>query len=209
MTQAPSFQQIFSKIVEDRLAPLHVALIGKVTRFDSAKQTVDVKPTIGKNQFIPKLIDVPIVFPRCGEFVFAFPLKPGDTVQLLFNEVPIDAWLHDDSGSHFAEEHHSWHGVVAIPGIYPDAKAMKDLPKDALVLGHRGKSQIQIKSDQIHLCKDPDDAVALAGRVLAELEKITEQLNIHTHVVAAGAAAPYAKPLAPPKSVASSKVKCA
>lgn len=208
MTQAPSFQKIFSKIVDDKLAALHVALIGKVTRFDSAKQTVDVKPAIGKNQTIPKLMDIPIVFPRCGEFIFAFPLKPGDTVQLLFNDVPIDAWLHDDSGSHFAEEHHSWHGVVAIPGIYPEGKAMKDLPNDALTLGHKDNSQIQIKADKISLGKEPGDSVALAQRVLNELKKITQHLNTHTHGTSYGPTTPPTSPARNPQSVASSLVKC-
>lgn len=209
MTQAPSFQKIFNKIVDDKLAALHVALIGNVTRFDSAKQTVDVKSAVGKNKQLPKLIDIPIVFPRCGEFIFAFPLKPGDTVQLLFNDVPIDAWLHDDAGSHFAEEHHSWHGVVAIPGIYPDAKAMQDLPKDALAMGHKGTSQIQIKSDQISLGKDPGDSVALAQKVLNELKKITQYLNTHTHGTSYGPTTPPTAPAQTPQSVASSLVKCA
>ena len=145
MTSAPSLVELISKITDNKFHALHVALIGEVKSYNADIQCADIKLIARKNKNLPILPNTPVLFPRCRDFHMVYPLKAGDIVQVLFNDTPIDAWLHGESKSHFEGEHHSLHGAVAIPGIYPDSKAIKNLELNALTLGHKDNQIITVK----------------------------------------------------------------
>ena len=78
------------------------ALPGYVTAVNLSKQTVDVQTTVqarlqapdGSITWIniPKLPDVPILFPHGGGFSLTFPVKVGDECLVIFSSRCIDAW---------------------------------------------------------------------------------------------------------------------
>lgn len=84
---------------EDRISMgIHTSLPGQVVTFDQSKNTVSVMPMInqvlknGEAAELPVLVDVPVQFPRGGDFVLTFPISPGDEGLLVFNERCIDGW---------------------------------------------------------------------------------------------------------------------
>ncbi len=112
---------------------LHVALPARVERYDTATQTVDVVPQVnralpdGAGNFVteplPKLADVPVLFPRCGRFSITFPLSVGDFVLLVFAERSLAAWRATGAQSDPGDlGMHTLDGAVALPGLFPDAQ---------------------------------------------------------------------------------------
>jgi len=128
---AVSLETVFATVIEGYLDDLHVALPGRVTKFDATTQKASVEPTIGRrfgrygdrvDEILPVLTNVPVVWPRGGGFVLQFPLTVGDFVLLVFSERSYDEWL-TKGGSRVvpqAERRHHLTDAVAIAGVYPD-----------------------------------------------------------------------------------------
>lgn len=83
------------------LCGIRVALPCVVQSFDPVKQTITAQPVIAENvniksiptpKTLPLLLDVPVIMPRAGGFVFTFPIKPGDECLVIFADMCIDAW---------------------------------------------------------------------------------------------------------------------
>jgi hypothetical protein len=215
--------------VESKLVDTHVAMVGRVERYDATKQVVDVQPMLKRpvqedtedadessgdaersaSEPFPVIPNVPVLFPRAGGFFISFPIQRGDYVQVLFNDWPLDGCLQgDDQGNSFEpQQNHGLNGAVAIAGIYPAAQALsaKDAHADNMVLGKEGGLQIHVTKDHIALGDEhAADSVALADKVKFELQRIVTALNAHTHTSNGIITVPS---MANPGSVASTKVK--
>lgn len=182
MTNAPTLTQLLKHAIEMRLLDVHTALIGRVQTYYSTTQTADIEPVLKrtlttidgqiKQESLPLLIDVPVIFPSAGGFFLSFPVKPGDFVQIIFNEVSIDS---EPDLSRFNLD-----GAVAIPGIY-NTKKSKIHTKN-MVLGKENSTQVHITNDQILLgSQNATEALAMASKVTQELQKIITAFNTHTH----------------------------
>jgi hypothetical protein len=209
----PTLAEFFRHALDSRLIDFHTATIGKVQHYDAKKQTVDVvlqiKRIIGTiSESLPIIPDVPVLFPRANSFFVSLPIKAGDFVQLIFNERSIHAWLQDGTeGAPDNNETHGFHGAVAIPGVYPLNQPLDNAHEHHLVVGKDAGPQIHICNEFVRLGEEnPRDFMALASKVLNELQSIVRIFNAHTHV------GPYGPVVAtsmmtPPTSVASSIVK--
>ena len=209
----PTLAEFFRHALESRLIDFHTATIGKVQHYDSKKQTVDVVPQIKRmigavSESLPIIPDVPVLFPRANSFFISIPIKPGDFVQVIFNERSIHAWLQDGrEGEPDNDETHGFHGAVAIPGVYPLSQTLGDAHEEHLVIGKDAGPQIHVCDSYVRLGEqDPRDFVALATKVLNELQAIVRFFNTHTHVGPSGPVAP-ASLMTPPSSVAANIVK--
>lgn len=209
----PTLAEVFRHALDSRLIDFHTATIGKVQYYDAKKQTVDVVPqikrTIGAvSESLPIIPDVPVLFPRANSFFVSLPIKPGDFVQLIFNERSIHAWLQEGKeGAPDNDETHGFHGAVAIPGVYPLSQNLADAHKEHLVIGKDAGPQIHVCDNYVRLAEeDPSDFVALATKVLSELQAIVRLFNAHTHVGPYGPVV-TASLMTPPASVASNLVK--
>jgi hypothetical protein len=191
MTQIPSLAQLIKQAIETRLLDVHTALIAKVESYDAKKQLVDVAPMLKRriknqedewvNEQLPLLCDVPVLFPRAGGFFISFPIKPGDFVQLIFNEVNIEEWLENSRPTIACNERFTLHGAVAIPGVYPQSKALSDAHETNLVLGIEQGLQIHIDSEKIRLgSADAHEALAIASKVIMELELLRTTVTSFT-----------------------------
>jgi hypothetical protein len=192
MTQIPSLAQLLKQAIENRLLDVHTALIAKVESYDAKKQRANVSPVLKRQiknmegkwvaEQLPILCDVPVLFPRSGGFFLHFPIRPGDFVQLIFNEVNVDEWLENTKPMIACNQRFSLQGAIAIPGIYPSVKALTDAHEDNLVLGKERGLQIHIDGKKIRLgSADASQALAIASKVKAELEKIRTAFNSHIH----------------------------
>ena len=192
MTQTPTLAQLLKHAIDNRLLDVHTALIAKVERYNAEKQQVDVAPVLNRriqntegewvSEQLPVLCDVPVLFPRAGGFFIFLPIKPGDFVQLIFNEVDIEDWLENAPSTIACNERFTLRGAMAIPGVYPEARALRDAYKDSLVLGKEKGLQIHIDDNKIRLgSADAREALAIASKVEKGLQRIIDAFNKHTH----------------------------
>lgn len=194
MTQIPTLTQLLKQAIENRLLDVHTALIAKVESYDPAKQQVSVSPVLKRaiktldgeiiQEQLPVLSEVPVLFPRAGGFFISFPIQPGDFVQLVFNESSIDEWVADLASDEVYSERFSLQGAVAIPGVFPESKPLSGAHKTNFVAGKDGGVQLHIDGEKIRLgSADASEALAIANRVEAELNKIINIFNLHTHKI--------------------------
>lgn len=183
MTQTPTLVQLIKQAIDNRLIDVHTAIIAKVERYDHQKQLVDVSPVLKRHgEDLPMLCDVPVLFPCAGGFFISLPIQPGDYVQVLFNETSIDDFLAESASNIDSISRFSLQGAVAIPGIYPQSKAITGTHKSHLVLGKEHGVHIHIDGEKIRLGSDKaSEALALAKAVREELEKIHQAFALHTH----------------------------
>ncbi len=197
MEQTPTLARLIKLAIDNRLLDVHTALIAVVESYDAEKQQVNVTPVLKRclrslsgdwvNEELPKICDVPVLFPRAGGFFISFPIQPGDFVQLLFNEVSIDDWLNDAPSTTAHDERFSLQGAVAIPGVYPSTKTITGAHKTNLVLGQEQGPQIHIDGEKIRMGSDKaNEALAIASKVKEELDRIKSAFNKHSHVSSSG-----------------------
>ncbi len=192
MTQIPTLTQLLKQAIENRLLDVHTALIAKVESYDPAKQQVSVSPVLKRaiktldgeiiQEQLPVLSEVPVLFPRAGGFFISFPIQPGDFVQLVFNESSIDEWVADSASDEVYNERFSLQGAVAIPGVSPESKPLSGAHKTNFVAGKDNGVQLHIDGEKIRLgSAEASEALAIASKVKAELEKIKAAFNGHSH----------------------------
>jgi hypothetical protein len=216
MTQTPTLARLIKQAIDNRLLDVHTALIAIVESYDAEKQLVDVSPVLKRcvkavngadvKEQLPMLCDVPVLFPRAGGYFISLPIKPGDFVQLIFNEVDIEEWLEESPSTMTSSERFTMQGAIAIPGVYHSPKALIDAHKTNLALGRERGPQIHIDSNKIHLGSDKaEEALAVASKVKEELDRIKSAFNSHSHMGSSGPVKPTDKIIAS-SDIASKKV---
>lgn len=193
MIHPPTLAELLKQVIENRLLDVHTALIAQIESYDAKKQQVNVSPVLKRsiksldgqrvNEQLPMLCDVPVLFPRAGGYFISFPIKPGDFVQLIFNESSIDEWLLGAT-SLACSERFTLQGAVAIPGIYPESKPINGAHEKNFVAGKEEGLQIHIDSQKIRLgSADANEALAIASAVKSELEKLKTAITTHVHAI--------------------------
>ncbi len=203
--RTPELEDVIRLAIEDTQSRLHVALPGRVEVYDAVKQTVDVKPLV-KNSFIdddgedvveelPVINSVPVQFARGGGFFLSFPIVKGDHVLLVFNERSIDKFQtgSGDDIDPVDTRMHNLSDAVALPGFYPDSKALADAHPSNAVLGKDGGTQIHVADGKIELGAEASaDKASLDSKLQTELTRLKTELDAlkvifdaHIHVTTA------------------------
>lgn len=146
-TRIPTLAEVLTAAIDSRLGLLHTALPGRVESYDAASQKATVKPLIQNVELpdegaeildvLPVLHDVPVVFPRTAGFFLSLPVAKGDLVLLVFLERSADLWLHSQGGdtNPVDPRRHDLSDAVAIPGLFPFPRALKNAATDGVKLG--------------------------------------------------------------------------
>jgi len=177
----PPLANAFLRAVEGIMRRLHVALPGRVEKYDATTQLADVKPMIPRlvprriggylAESIPVIPAVPVVFPRCGKFFVSFPIEKGDSVLLVFCDYDPQEWRRTgDEVSPGIDARGHVSNAVAIPGIEPKSRALVSASATDMVIGQdgTGKPRIVIEPDgnvRAGTQSGAEDFVALAGKV--------------------------------------------
>ena len=174
---------------DNRAEELHTALPGRVVRYESAHQTVDVEPTVRRSipatdgsrvrEPMPTIRAVPVAWPRAGGFFVHMPIAAGDFVLLVCCERDLARWrvTGELSDPIDRRSHHLSH-AVAIPGLYPRTRELADTPSDALVIGHEGGATIRIRDDgEIHVGSAAAELVALSNLVADQLTALKNAIS--------------------------------
>jgi hypothetical protein len=226
-----NFTSVVESMIETRLGELHTCLPGKVVKVDVAKAQCDVQPLLkrtyanGDIVSMPVITNVPIAFYRAGKAFISLPVHVGDYVELRFAERSLDVWLEKGGEVDPADfRKFDLSDAIAYPGLYPNSDPPAGADPESIIIKNdqsvvtikpsgeveiKGDNAIKLLSNLITLSGD-GDAIALASKVLTELQNIHTWATTHTHGgVTSGSATsgPSLTPKQPPQTVASTKVK--
>lgn len=152
---------------------------------------------------------VPVQWPCFGGFIIQGPLQVGDEVRLIAEDLDPTAFRQSGNRSDPIDVRRHGGGYwVAFPGGSSDPKAPQSggVAGNALVIGlDGGQPQVIINGTTIQLGATGGDFLALATKVLTELQKIQTTLATGT-APSGGGAVTFGTPYLP-ASVASSLVK--
>lgn len=236
MSATPSLAQIINDAIEARLGRMNTCLPARVVRVDVTKAQCDVEPVLrsidasGNPVTLPVISNVPIAVYRAGNAFISLPVKVGHFVELRFSQRSLDTWL-TKGGIVDPNDRRKFNlsDAIAYPGVYPFSNPPTGATADDVVIKNEG-SKITIKPDgeiaiegsairalaESIVLSGEGDAVALASKVLEELEAIKSWADAHTHdyIDSVGSAAtPTPKvtgaptgAMPAPESVASEKV---
>ena len=142
---------------------LRVSIPGIVVAFDAVTQTVTVQPALRENirdengnvtsVNLPLLVDVPIVFPRAGNFVLTMPVTAGDECLVIFADFCIDAW-YSNAGiqNQIEKRRHDLSDGIAIIGLWSQPnKLVNYSTTSAQLRNESGTDYIELKNAQINL----------------------------------------------------------
>lgn len=125
MSGEPTIGDAIAAIVDARLAGMHIALPGRIEKYERGTHKAEVKPllkkryTDGTEQELSIVVNVPVVWPRTATFEMSAPLKRGDGVLLVFCERSLDAWLQKGGVASPADgRKFDLSDAIAIPGLY-------------------------------------------------------------------------------------------
>ena len=157
-------------ILADRLNS-HNSTVGIVESFDSEKQTAVVRPVV-KRYFrnggwkpLPKLLDVPVMFPRGGGFVLTFPVSKGDECVLWFADRAIDSWFSKGGVQEPTTfRSHDMSDAYASVGISSLPNKVEDFNGDAVELRRLdGAAKVQISGHDISVKSDSGTIEVASG----------------------------------------------
>ena len=172
-TTVPTLAQVILDAIEYRLGDLHVGMPGRVEAFYPAAQQADVQPLLKRVvvapdgtktiDSFPKLVNVPVEFPRGGGWRITWPLAAGDIVEIRFMERSMDAW--SGSGGEVEPQQsrrHHLSDAICFPALSPARSAIPGIGSTDLIIGREdGTSEIRMKPDgSILLGQTPSLGVA-------------------------------------------------
>jgi hypothetical protein len=175
---------------------MHVGFAASVTRYDAAKQLVDVQPLVAdyfqadgedvEQVYSPVLPNLPVLFPAGGGYRVTFPIQVGDVVEVLIQDRSHDAWQ-DQGGRQTPVDlrRHHLSDAVAIPGLHDNKHPWAGAATDHMTLGKDGGPLLRLKNSTIELGSTATQS-AVQGDALATA--------IHTLVSAIQAAASLTVP---------------
>lgn len=211
MPLEPTLADILGDHRDAMLSELHVAMPGRVQKYDASKQVADVIPCVkgtipdsDGNTLIedrPVIPNVPVAWYRGGGFSMTFPLAPGDHVWLVFNSDAIAQWRNTGEISEPGDlRRSSLSYPFAIPAAAPDTKPITDPGSSSeAVISVPGGATMRVGGGGAGF-------VALASKVETELSKIATAFS--TFIPGSGGAS-FPQPYTTPSSgvVAATKFK--
>jgi len=162
--KAPSLSAAIRRAFINMQKDLHTVIPGKVVSFNAAKQTAEIQPLI-KRVFvnkekgggetervvsIPKLINVPVMFPRSGGWSITFPVKAGDECLVHFSERSIDAW-HKNGGEQTPTDWrmHDYSDAICQLGLSSAVNVIDSFNVDDMeIRNDEGDVKIALKNDK-------------------------------------------------------------
>lgn len=159
------FQQALKRVIENRVCEIHTALPGTIESYDNTSQKAEVILGVrkillnGKTLSLPKLVEVPVLFPGSATAGIHFPMNKGDSVLIIFCERSIDNFLLTGKESNpVINRKHSLTDSVAIPGLLPFNKtSVSENNTDVIIIHKNAKvilksnGDVEIDGDNINL----------------------------------------------------------
>ena len=160
--------------IDSVLNELNTSLPAKVISYDSSKQSIEaqieIKRTLkGETIYIPRLVDVPVVFPSGGGFSISFPLVAGDKVIIVFCQRSLDSWLEGEDELPRSKRKFDLSDAFAFPGARQFTDPLVQANGTDLIIA--GSGSIKFGS------KDASESYVLGDEQRAELNKLLTQMS--------------------------------
>lgn len=204
MAETPTLAQLLADSVDKRLAGVHVAVPGNVLAYNPLTQRATIQPGVqnvtydedGAPVYEPfePLTDVPVCWPRVGQAALHGTLAPGDSVELVFQDLGIGEWRKGAPNAQPQDVRKLSFGYpVAIPGLYPDTTPLA-APGAGFTVGYQGAGDVgRVLFDPASV--QIGEGVGQALVLRADLELLLAQLKALANVVATTAAAVGSPPV--------------
>ncbi len=174
---------------------IHTALPGRVEKYNVATQTADVLPMVKlQGQLLPVLPSVPIAFQRGGGGFLSFPIEAGDFVFLLFAESSIDQWRAKAAATNPGDpRRHSLTAAVALPCLYPTARALASAHATQIALAMDGGAGVFVDDETVNLgTPAPSAGVGLDSLIEARLAELDAAIRAALGAITAPGGGPAA-----------------
>lgn len=196
MPYEPDLAEVLEGAINARMLDLHTMIPGRVESYDAAKQVADVAPVVRRpirtddddqeHEELPVISNVPVQWARGGGFSLHFPIAKGDHVMLVFSEAAIAQWRESGQLSDPGDlRRHDLSYPIAVPGISFEGAPLADAPaanEGTITVGPGGVMRVSTAGGTA-------DFVALAAKVLAQLNALKSAINGWTPVPNDGGAA--------------------
>lgn len=196
-SRAPELAEVIRDAVENGILEVHTSLPCKVAKYNADTQTVDCKPVVQRAyldeedqrrvESLPVIPHVPVCFMGGGGYRVTFPLAVGDLGAIIFFECSADRWLMGDGAEvdPGIDHHHALMDGFFVPGACrPKKAALSSAPTDEMTMGKDDGVQIHCEAGVITIGdKSGSDYVALAQKVKDELDKISQVIASHKHLL--------------------------
>lgn len=155
--------EFYRRFAMDIKNNLRVSIPGIIQEFDSATQTATVQIALRERirnndlsvawRAISPLLDVPVMFPRAGNFVITFPVQSGDECLVVFADMCIDAWFSNAGVQNQIEKRrHDLSDGIAILGLWSQPNKLSSISGNSLQIKTLdGSTMIEVKEDTINL----------------------------------------------------------
>lgn len=192
------FATVFDEVLRARLAHVHTSHPARVIDYDPVKQTANVLPVTKHMQLTttgyepvdyPVIPDVPVAFPRWGDWYVHAPLTPGDYVELLYGEASLDRWREfglDDIDPEFPHRFDLSDAIAVPANIYPVAKTLVGLASTGFEIGKATGAKVYLDdTGGVHLgTREALDPVVVASRLIPVLQSFIPALASIQNTVA-------------------------
>ena len=141
---------------------LRVAMPGIIQSFDATEQTVTVQCAIREKinmdgnlswQEIPLLLDVPIIFPRAGNYILTMPIQAGDECLVVFGDSCMDAWWQCGGVQNQIDcRRHDLSDGYAIVGLYSQPRRITNYSTNTAQLRNlSGSAYVELSGDNVNI----------------------------------------------------------
>lgn len=177
--ETPTLSKVVTEAIEARLTDLHVALPGRVEKFDKTTMKADIQPLLqrkfanGDLVDLPVITDVPVMFPRTASAIISMPLKKDDTGLIICSERSLDTWvLKGGIVDPKDTRKHDLSDGVFIPGLFPFSQP--SMAEDDVILLKNGLlgAALRIKNDGKFQLKNETSGFELISLLVDTLTEI-------------------------------------
>ena len=170
---------IFRNVFNSMISSMHTCMPAIITSFNPKECKASIQPSLNRAYLsgeiaYPIIENVPVIFPRAGEFFLTYPLANGDPCLVIFSERSLDLWksvggqLTPDDPRKF-----DLSDAIVIPGLYSFNEKIEGLSGNDVVFAFKG-SKVTIKQDG-NISIETSNKIAI-GTQTNELLDIVSQL---------------------------------
>lgn len=160
--RAPSERREQDLKLRQTVNNVRVAMPGIIQSFDATEQTVTVQCAIREKinmdgnlswQEIPLLLDVPIIFPRAGNYILTMPIQAGDECLVVFGDSCMDAWWQSGGVQNQIDcRRHDLSDGYAIVGLYSQPRRITNYSTNTAQLRNlSGSAYVELSGDNVNI----------------------------------------------------------
>ena len=160
--RAPSERREQDLKLRQTVNNVRVAMPGIIQSFDATEQTVTVQCAIREKinmdgnlswQEIPLLLDVPIIFPRAGNYILTMPIQAGDECLVVFGDSCMDAWWQSGGVQNQIDcRRHDLSDGYAIVGLYSQPRRITNYSTNTAQLRNlSGSAYVELSGNNVNI----------------------------------------------------------